>query len=414
MKSGELVKKLSRISLFTALLLFCGAFVSNALAQTQGRQPLPGHRSPSMSRAPLVGRHSGDSQLRLAISLPLRNPQDLEDLLKRIYDPSDPQYRHYLTVEQFTERFGPAQEDYQALARFALSHGLTVEKSYSNRLVLDVSGRTSDVEKAFFVNINDYQRPDGTLFFAPDREPSVDLDIPVVCVAGLDNEIPPRPRFRRSSPKGPGALVKSRLVPHLGGGSGLDGTFDGYDYRNAYAPGVALTGTGQSVGLFEGDVYWAADIADYEAQCNPPLDVPVENVYCDSTFSASSTPDCSVEPEVALDIEMSMSMAPGLAQVMVFIGGLNLDVLNGMATSTPLCMQLSNSWGWQPGTAERTAENSDLAEYAAQGQSYFLAAGDGNANAPHAGDFTSPTRLMDKWARPMTAKSTKPSSAPPT
>ncbi len=379
---------LSRLGAFTALFLFYGSFVSLSLAQNQGRQLLQGHRSPSMQRAPLVGRHSASSRMRLAINLPLRNFQDLQDLLKDIYDPRSPLYRHYLTVEQFTERFGPSEVDYQALAFFARSHGLTVEKSYSNRMVLDISGKTSDVEKAFYVNINDYQRPDGTLFFAPDRDPSLDLDTRVVCVSGLNNEIPPRPRFHRSTPKGL-ARGKISLVPHLGGGSGLDGTFDGSDYRNAYAPGVALTGTGQSVGLFEGDVYWAADITDYESQCTPSLNVPVENVYCDSSFSASSTPDCTDEPEVALDIELTMSMAPGLTQVVVFMGKLNADILNSMATSTPLCMELSNSWGWEPTTAERTAENNYLAEFAGQGQTYFLAAGDGNANPPYNGEFTS-------------------------
>ncbi len=380
------MKELSLISFFT--LLFCGSFLSTALAQTQGRQQLRGHRSPSMSMAPLVGHHSGSSRLRLAITLPLRNTPDLEALLKEIYNPRSLRYHHYLTVEQFTEMFGPTEGDYQSLARFAQARGLTVEKSYFNRLVLDVSGKTSDVEKAFYVAINDYQRPDGTLFFAPDREPSLDLDTPVVCISGLNNEIPPHPRFHRSIPKGTLPPVKTSLVPHLGGGSAPGGYFVGSDYRNAYVPGVALTGTGQSVGLFEGTVYWPVDITDYESICVPALNVPVSNVYCDSSYSASSTPDCSIEPEVALDIELSMSMAPGLTQVVAFIGGVNLDIFNEMATYTPLCMQLSNSWGWQPTAAERTSENNDLAEFALQGQSYFLASGDGNANAPHAGAFT--------------------------
>jgi hypothetical protein len=382
------MKKLSLLLAFITLFLFCGSFISDALAQTWGRQQLQGHRSPSMSGAPLVGHHSGDSRLRLAISLPLRNSPGLEDLLREIYDPLSPQYHHYLTVEQFTEMFGPTAEDYQALVRFAQSHGLALEKSYPNRLVLDVSGKTSDIEKAFYVSINDYQRPDGTLFFAPDREPSLDLETPVVYVSGLDNEIPSHPRFR-PGPKEAWADGKTSSVPHLGGGSGTGGTFIGSDYRNAYAPGVALTGSGQSVGLFEGTVYWPADITDYESQCSPVLNVPVSNVYCDSTFSAASTPDCALEPEVALDIELAMSMAPGLTQVVVFMGGFNIDILNSMAASTPLCMQLSNSWGWQPTTAERIAENADLAEFAAQGQSYFLASGDGNSNPPYAGDFTS-------------------------
>ena len=50
--------------------------------------------------------------MRLAISLPLRNLNQLNALLQQLYDPASPNYRKFLTVRQFTERFGPTQEDY--------------------------------------------------------------------------------------------------------------------------------------------------------------------------------------------------------------------------------------------------------------------------------------------------------------
>ena len=37
-----------------------------------------------------------------------------------------PNYHHYLTPEQFTERFGPTEQDYQAVIAFAKANGLTV------------------------------------------------------------------------------------------------------------------------------------------------------------------------------------------------------------------------------------------------------------------------------------------------
>ena len=40
--------------------------------------------------------------LNLAIMLPLRNQADLTSLLGRLYDPSSPDYRQFLTVAQFT------------------------------------------------------------------------------------------------------------------------------------------------------------------------------------------------------------------------------------------------------------------------------------------------------------------------
>src|SRR5665213_1822799 len=37
----------------------------------------------------------------LSITLPLRNQAQLADFLKRLYNPHDPEYRHYLTGAQF-------------------------------------------------------------------------------------------------------------------------------------------------------------------------------------------------------------------------------------------------------------------------------------------------------------------------
>src|SRR5579862_4697427 len=49
--------------------------------------------------------------LNLAIGLPLRNREALNQVLRQIYDPTSPDYHHYLTPEQFTEQFGPTEQD---------------------------------------------------------------------------------------------------------------------------------------------------------------------------------------------------------------------------------------------------------------------------------------------------------------
>ena len=92
-------------------------------------------------RAQLVGRLPAAQRLSLAISLPLRNENALDDLLQQTYDPQSTNYRHYLSVQEFTERFGPAPEDYEAVRQFARANGLTVVNTTANRMVLDVKGR---------------------------------------------------------------------------------------------------------------------------------------------------------------------------------------------------------------------------------------------------------------------------------
>src|ERR1700728_3803818 len=58
-----------------------------------------------------VGHLPATQTMRLVLVLPLRNPAELENLLQDLYDPSSVSYRQFLTVEEFTVRFGPTPED---------------------------------------------------------------------------------------------------------------------------------------------------------------------------------------------------------------------------------------------------------------------------------------------------------------
>ena len=160
--------------------------------------------------------------------------------------------------------------------------------------------------------------------------------------------------------------------PVAASGSGPDGLYMGNDFRAAYVPGVALTGAGQSVGLLEFDGYYPSDITNYAAMAGVPS-VPLKNVYVDG-FSGEAG-DANVE--VALDIDMAVCMAPGLSSVVVYeagpYGDAN-DLLNRMATDD-LANQLSASW-----TYPIDAESEQIfQQFAAQGQSFFNASGDGDA-----------------------------------
>src|SRR5690349_20609706 len=86
----------------------------------------------------------------------------------------------FLSVEEFTQRFGPSQEDYAEVIRFAKQNGLKVTGTFGNRMVMNVSGPVADIEKAFHVNIAYYQHPtEQRMFYSTDREPSPDLAVPI-------------------------------------------------------------------------------------------------------------------------------------------------------------------------------------------------------------------------------------------
>jgi hypothetical protein len=283
-------------------------------------------------------------------------------LLQQLYDPSAPNYHQYLNPDEFAQRFGPSEGDYQTLIQFAEMNGLSIIGTHPNRAILDVSGTMEEIEHAFHVNMMSYWRPDRGVFYAPDREPSLDLDAAVLDISGLDNYRLPRPMGLKTLPL---AAAKPLVT-----GSGPYGMFIGSDFRAAYAPGVTLTGAGQSVGLFELDGFYASDEKANFALAGLPA-VPTQTVLLDG-FSGKPG---SGNIEVILDIMMAAYMAPGLTNIIVYEGEVPNDVLNRMATDK-LAMQLSSSWGWSPINA--TTEQI-FKQYIAQGQSLLQASGDDGA-----------------------------------
>jgi hypothetical protein len=324
--------------------------------------------------------------MSLVLGLPLRDPQGLQNLLKQLYDPQSPQYRQFLSPDEFTARFAPTQADYQAVLQFAQANNLEVLATHPNRLMVDVTGTASDIQKAFHVNLHNYKRADGSAFFAPDGEPSLEKAVPITRVTGLDNFHRGRNHALKDSNWAKTAVARAAKAAgaKTNVGTGQDGLYQGQDLRDAYCNGVSpsLNGTGQSVGLFELDGYFPSDITLYQTTSTPPFTAPTPTNVLVGGFNGVPV-DPGGNLEVSLDIEMVNALAPG-AQVVVYEGDPNQDVevvaddlLEAMATP-PLCSQLSCSW-FEFGDA--TFANL-LAQLAAQGQSFFLASGDSGAFGP--------------------------------
>jgi len=361
------VKILALSSVFAVLCLFA----IQGQAQ-QSLQVLQHHLRPAVSsrQAALVGSLPPEQRMNLTIVLPLRNQSKLTSLLSQLYDPSSPDYRHFLTVDQFTEQFGPTAEDYQAVAAFAQAHGFTVSNAPANRLIVPISGTVAQVENAFNVRMNYYRHPtESRDFFSPDREPSLDLSVAVAHIAGLNNFSLPRPMVKRAAEGQPIADVT---------GSGPGGSYLGSDMRAAYYGGKVLTGIGQAVGLFEFDGYDLSDVNRTFSNVRQTYTVPINNVLLDGANGAPTSGD---DGEQVLDIVQAIGMAPGLSQVRVYIGNVangldDANIFNKMATEN-LAKQLSVSWGWTPD--DPTTDDVFFLEFAAQGQSLFIASGDDGA-----------------------------------
>ena len=301
-----------------------------------------------------ISHLEASNHLKLAISLPLRDPAGLSNLLEQIYDPNSPNYHQDPDGAPVCGSiWSHRRADYETLKGFADSNNLAVTGVHPNRMLLDVDSSVADIEKAFHINLRVYRHPTELRnFFAPDTEPSLNLNLPVLHISGLNNYVLPHPlshkvRSGNESNAGVGASqAKSPLS-----GSGTYNSYFGSDFRNAYAPGVSLTGAGQNVALFEYDGYFASDIIAYEQQAGLP-NVNLVNVPVDGGVGSLDTNDTAIS-EVSLNIEMVIAMAPGVSTVFVYEspGGPANDMLNRMATDNS-SKQISSSWvfGGDPGT----------------------------------------------------------------
>jgi subtilase family serine protease len=322
-----------------------------------------------------------------------RNQAELDQLLKDLYDRTSPSFRQFLTVEQFTEKFGPSREDYETVKGFARANGLKILSTSRNRMNLRVRGTVENIEKALNLKMNVYQHPtEARTFFGPDREPSLDMPVRLWAVGSLDTYSTPKPMFHRLT-ESEKQNVKSNATTGSGpGGNGSSTSFLGSDMRAAYYvdgnSSATLTGAGQSLGLFEFLGTDLVDLTTYYTNVGQTNNVPVTLTSVDTQSTLCKEPSCD-DTEQTLDMTQALGMAPGMSSLVMWIGtggltGQTLDdpgILNGMVTASPLNAQLSCSWAWKP--ADNTTDDPYFEEMATQGQTFFSAAGD-DGNWAHA------------------------------
>ena len=352
------------VALLTAAIAWSGSLV----CQAQPQPLMTRHVRDAVisGQAQLIGRLPASQTLRFDVVLALRHEPELDNFLEELYDPTSPNYRQFVTVKEFTERFGPSQEDYDGLVRFAAAHGLKVVGGSRDAMDVQLSGTVDAIEKAFHVAMNMYQHPtENRVFFAPDREPTADLPFALWHVSGLDNYSIPRARVEHR---------ESTAKPNVKG-SCPKSSYCGSDMRAAYYGGTTLTGAGQTLGLVEYAGYDIADFNTYFKNAKQTNKVLIKGVSTDGSSLSCKSP-CD-DTEQTIDMTQAVSMAPGLKTLYVFVGNSDTAILGSMSKHTPLSAQLSCSWGWEP--SDPKTDDPYFKKFAAQGQSFFTAAGDSGA-----------------------------------
>jgi subtilase family serine protease len=335
-----------------------------AAARAAPLRGLSKHVPPAVlaGRAALVGSLPATRDMHVTLTLPPRNQDALTRFLADVYDPSSPHYRQFLSVAEFADQFGPSVADYQATVDFAKANGFTVTDASENRMTVPIHGTAAQVERAFHTKLNVYRHPtEPRTFYSPDREPSLDLGVPVAHIEGLSDYSIPR--------RAPATEPANRTIPAVAGSGPGGASYLGSDMRAAYYGGTALTGSGQIVGIFELGGYNISDVNLTFSNAGQAYATPINSVLLDGVDGSADGND----NEEVLDITAVVGMAPGLSQVRVYVGNSWVDVLNKMATEN-VAKVISSSWFWAPD--DPTTVDPIFQEMAAQGQTVFTASGD--------------------------------------
>src|SRR6202167_1414131 len=336
-------------------------------------------------KAQLIGKLPSTQTLRFDIVLPLRDRAGLQSFNQEVQDPASPSYHQFLTPQEFTARFGPSQEDSNALVAFAKASGFEIISGDLKGRDLRLTGTVANIEKAFHVNMGLYKDlTEDRTFFAVDREPTVDLPFQLWHITGLDNDSRPHPMYVKKSDYAKAhGLDPNKVVSHATTGSGPSASFLGSDMRAAYYGGTALNGTGQNLALFEFAGTDLADLTTYYknvGQTEPYTPTLISTGGFGTSCVDSGRSACD-DTEQTLGMTQAVGMAPGSQMLYMFVCG---DVLasgsgnisdtaciSAMVSTTdaPLSMQISCSWGWTP--ADPSTLDPYFEQMASQGQHFF-------------------------------------------
>ena len=300
---------------------------------------------------------------------------DLEQLLAEQQDPSSPNYHHWLTPEEYADRFGVSQGDLNQVTAWLQAQHLTVAAVARGRNWVAFRGAARDVEEAFGTELHRYE-VNGALHYANASAPSIPaaLDPVVLGIHGLnDIRLQPAIRFAKTLPAG-----SSR--PNYTSGSGNhylapDDIAAIYDMQPLYNAGI--DGTGQRLVVVGQTQINLSDLEQYRTYFNLPAHDPQVILVPNTTNPGISNSDLV---EADLDLELSAAVARNVSVLYVF----SADVTDAVqyAIDQNLAPVLSMSYGaceaLTPASDASTLQ-SWASQANAQGITWLAASGDSGA-----------------------------------
>jgi hypothetical protein len=317
-----------------------------------------------------------------------RSPEQeaaLADYIQAAHTPGNPSFHQWLKPEEFGRLYGPADSDVAAVTAWLQSRGLTINQVHAGRLAIEFTGTAGQVSEAFQTQIHRYV-VNGESHLANTTDPSVPAALaPVIAGLARLNDFHPRPRLQvlgRAQFNAKTHQATPLWTYPQGGGVVFvmaPGDFaKQYDITPAYSAGI--TGTGQTIAIISASNVDLSLVQSYQSLFGLSSSLPTVVVDGEDPGQNSDA------IEAYLDIELAGSVAPGATVLLYTSGGTALS--DGLALAAMRAVEddqagvISVSYGeceMELGQSGNAFWSALWQQAAAQGQTVFVATGDGGS-----------------------------------
>ena len=333
---------------------------------------------PLTATAQYVGNLALNRKLSLTISFQPNNQGAIQALLADLYDPSSSNYHQWLTPEQWADRFGRSSAEVQQVVDWLVGQGFTIEKAWENRLSITFSGATDVVQRAFNVQIGEFQHPaEARTFFANLQRPTLPaaIDAITISLVGLNNAVLRRhPDHRDAQHISPDALI--------GGGVQYLGPSDlqvVYGYQNLINGGVANQGVGQTIGnIIDSDIL-NSDLNSLRSQLGLAALGTNGSALNRIVPPGLTNPGTKFEDEAELDVDTMTAAVPYAAIDLIIIdqlSGSSIFTAENYVVNTLKIPAVNESFGGCESGSYNSSEATLFDQAVAEGIAFFASSGD--------------------------------------
>jgi hypothetical protein len=375
---------------------------------------LRGHVRPDLTAERDMGVVEDELPLRLYLVLQ-RSPEqqaELDNLLARQQQPTAPEYHRWLTPQEFGARFGASQDDIAKVTAWLEGQGMAVQGVMNNAMFIDFAATARQVREVFHTQLH-YYNIQGGRYAANAQDPMIPAAL-AEAVAGIKglSKIPHQSHRTKVHQASYDAATHSwNRVDEGGAEPAYDfggGEYDvtPQDYYTIYNVNPVFTGgnlgaTATVAVVEQSDfefgtvnattgVTTGGDVATFRSQfgVQGTLNMHVYHGYGTTICNAPGIdPEKNgEEAEAALDAEWANALAP--AANLIFM---SCDQSPHQGTDTSMTALIDNNLGdsmsMSYGSSELNFAPGDytfydklFAQAAAQGQSFFVSAGDSGSD----------------------------------